>query len=238
MNELTPKARMIVESGRAALEPSEAMRARMREAVSSRITQASAGAGAVATATSGGAVSTAKLIIVSSIVVGFLAGGIVVWRGVRHSNDAPAPNRRASGAVVNPPPVEQPASPAPEVSTESVASPPVALPQVARRKTRVAPPATPPAPPPDLAIELAFLDRARAALRNGDPGAALGELDALKRKVAAPQMEREALLLRAESLCASQDVSEGTQLLDSVEARWPAASGIDAVRSHCQKGRR
>jgi hypothetical protein len=89
-------------------------------------------------------------------------------------------------------------------------------------------------PAPGLAEELAILAEARAALRTGRPDEAIAALDRHGREIRAPQLEREALLLRGEALCAGADRAAGVRILDEVVARWPLANGVEAVRSRCR----
>jgi hypothetical protein len=65
------------------------------------------------------------------------------------------------------------------------------------------------------------------------PGEAITALDRHRKEIEAPQLEREALLLRAEALCGAGERDAGDQTLDDVVRRWPGAGGVAAVRARC-----
>jgi hypothetical protein len=85
----------------------------------------------------------------------------------------------------------------------------------------------------ELGQETALVRAAQGALRQGRPAAAFALLERHEREIRVPQMEREAWLLRAESLCAGGRAEQGKRVLARVRQRWPAAAGIDAVGQLC-----
>ncbi|HTE55585.1 MAG TPA: hypothetical protein VK698_32245 [Kofleriaceae bacterium] len=85
----------------------------------------------------------------------------------------------------------------------------------------------------DLDREVAFLTGARRALQSGEPARALAALERHRRELRAPQMAREAALLRAEALCAAGRPREGRRALAEADARWPGAPGSAAARALC-----
>ena len=219
MDDLSAEAKQIVDSGRMAMVPPEVVRLRVREAVAARV----AGAPAVAGAAAGG--SAVKLVVLSGLaIVLAVAGAAVVARQTKAGPSdqplvaKPVAPAAAPGSVEGSRPIIR----------ELVAPPPDPSPVSPRRRPKTT--AT-----PGLAEELALLETARAALHAGETGAALAALDRHRRDVREPQLEREALVLRAEALCAAGDARAGEKILDEVTSRWPAAAGIDAVRSQCRR---
>lgn len=218
MNDLSAEARTILESGRAAMAPADSVRHRVREAVAAR----AAVGPAVATAAGGSAL---KLVLLSGLVIGGVVIGAVVL--ARKSDDGSrTPARAVQAPVSATAPVAQPEPLAPTVhqlAPETPAAPEAAQP---RRKA---------AAKPGLGAELALLEEARAALRAGAPGDAMSALDRHGRLIEEPQLEREALLLRAEALCGVGDRDAGVRTLAEVARRWPSAGGVEAVRTRCER---
>ena len=215
MSDLSAEARDILESGRAAMTPVESIRHRVREAVAARL----AAGPPIAAATGGGAV---KLVLLSGLVIGaVVVGAVVVARQANGGSSARAPAAAPVSMEAPVGPVPPPAPTVQELPTESPA--PAVRPRAPRK----------PAARPGLAAELALLEEARAALRTGTPGKAIDALDRHRRDIPSPQLEREALLLRAESLCRAGERDAGEQTLDEVVRRWPGAGGIEAVRARC-----
>lgn len=223
MNDLSAEARDILESGRAAMAPADSVRHRVREAVAAR---AAAGPG-VATAAGGSAL---KLVILSGLVIGSVVVGAVMLA------------RRSDGATKAPARAVAPVSAADPMAPAA----PVESPQTAAPTVRELAPETPAAPAPaqprrkaaaraGLGAELALLEEARTALRAGAPGQAMAALDRHGRIIEEPQLEREALLLRAEALCGVGDRDAGLRTLDEVARRWPRAGGVEAVRARCER---
>ncbi|MEP7123378.1 MAG: hypothetical protein ABJE95_20800 [Byssovorax sp.] len=136
---------------------------------------AAPGSGGVA---AGGAAKTGGLL--GAIAVG-AALGLVVVGGFELAQRAATP----PGAP--PPPRAAPSAPTPP-------APPAPPPPTATAKA-----AAPSSPPPlTLAAELALLDQARTALREGDRAGARASLDRYARQIPHGQLAREAALLRAE----------------------------------------
>jgi hypothetical protein len=253
MTDLSPGTRHIVSEGVRALEPSQAARDRIRAGVAARVSALpgtggggeSGPSGASASAATGmGAIAKASLLaVIGAVVVG---GGFVWFAG----GDAPA-ERAARPAVATP---AGPAAPPTEAATEPATEPrPAPAPAATAGEDRPDPPVAAHRRKPadrrrdgaaktstgggddDLAREVRLLDRARRALAGGDVDAARDALARYRRDIAAPQMERESLLLRAETQCAAAETEGGLRTLAAVERRWPGASGVDAVRALCRE---
>lgn len=215
MSELSPQARSILDAGRAAMTPAEAVRIRVRAAVDARV------AGSVAGASAAGGGGMVKLVVLSCVGLAVVGAVVVAWRTSRPAGDVSVVRKVESAA----PPAARSANAAPQpIVTELAPEQPAA-------RQRPRPPSAEPAP--DLAKELAMLEEARAALRAGTPADAIAALDRHRREIRSPQLEREALLLRAEALCAQGDREEGERMLDEIVGRWPGAAGVHAVRSRC-----
>lgn len=247
MTDLSPGTRHIVSEGVRALEPSQAARDRIRAGVAARVsalpgtggTGESGPSGASASGATGGmgaAVKASLLAVLGAVVVGggfmWFASGedTVAPRAARPAVATPAGSVAASAAEPAPP------DPAPAVvSAEERPARPVAVRKPAdRRRDGAAKTPTATGGGDDLAREVRLLDRARRALAGGDVDAARDALARYRREVAAPQMERESLLLRAEAQCAATETDDGLRTLAAVERRWPGASGVDAVRALCR----
>jgi hypothetical protein len=223
MTDLSAEAREILESGRVAMMPSDAVRGRVREGVAARVAAGPAIAGAA-----GG--SALKLVLLAGVAIGaVVVAGVVIARqgGGGSSAQAPAaePVSTAAPDVSLPPPAPTVEELAPEVPGPVPAPAPAVRSSVPRR----------PATGPRLAAEVALLEEARAALRTGTPAAAIAALDRHRKEIEAPQLEREALLLRAEALCGAGDRVAGERALEEVGRRWPGASGVEAVRTRCAR---
>jgi hypothetical protein len=85
----------------------------------------------------------------------------------------------------------------------------------------------------ELAQEIALVRAAQSALRQGRPADAFALLERHEREIRKPQMEREAWLLRAESLCTDGRAAEGKRVLARVRERWPSSAAIEAVSRLC-----
>jgi hypothetical protein len=217
MSDLSAHARAILDAGRTALTPPEAVRLRVRAAVDARVT----GPGPGGASAAGGGV--AKLVLLSCVGLSVVAGVVVVaWHASRPRVHGEAIRERPAPRLV------------PQASSDVVPQPIVTQlsPEQPAPRRRPRQPSVEPAP--GLAKELAMLDEARAALRAGAPAEAIVALDRHRREIRAPQLEREALLLRGEALCAGADRAAGVRILDEVVARWPLANGVEAVRSRCR----
>lgn len=131
----------------------------------------------------------------------------------------PPPPRRTRSAkvVVTPPPVVEPG---PESAPEQ-AAPPVATPA----------PAPAPIDARRLALEVGLLDSARAALRNGDPTAALAILARHDREFADGALVAEAEVIRIEALVDRGDVAAARARATAFATRFPRSPLVRRVQS-------
>jgi len=243
MRELSFESEALLAEARAAFAPSAAARERIRSGVAARLAagaaaaaagsaQAAPGSPEIAPAGSaaggGGALGSSalvKLAATAAIAAGLVMSGWAVWRAGDEETRAPR-MRAASPAPVEIQPVAPP-EPAERVTPERVT-----------REERVAEPA--PRRPAraasgsddgDLAREVALLRAARRAIDAGHPDRALALLRR-HRRLRAPQMERELLLLRAEALCRAGSVAAGREALAS--AGGSSTAGAAAVSQACE----
>ena len=213
MSELSQATREIVTEGVQALAPSAAARERMRAGVAARI--AAGGPGGAAA----GASATSKMWLV--LVAGGIVAGAVGWHLGRDAGHPPAPTAKQPAPTVQVPVEHEEVR---ERDEEPVREPPP------KRPARAA---QPPRSPSELEREIELLDRARRALQAGEPARALVALDLPRRELRAPQMAREATLLRAEALCGAGRTREGRHALAELDRRWPDAPGSRAARAAC-----
>jgi hypothetical protein len=239
MTELSPGTRNILTEGVRALAPSQAARDRIRAGLAARLATPGGDHGsgsAGATGSAAGAILKGSLITIAAIG---LVGG-AVWLARR--DGGPEPAARAPTA---PAPAEPAVAVAPQPAARTPA--PVVKPLAEardRRPARRKADRRDPAPrrgekaASELAREVELIDRARRALAGGDADAARALVARHRREIAAPQMEREALLVQAEAQCAAARADDGLRTLARVEARWPGAAGVAAVRAMCREAPR
>jgi len=120
----------------------------------------------------------------------------------------PAPDERTRPRVPAPAPWPEPAVPRPE-------------------------PAPRRGPAPDLAAELAQLQRARAAIDAHDPAAALLHLGEHARRFPDGQMREDRQLLQVEALCAGGDAAQARAEASRFLRQFPGSPHVDRVRSFC-----
>lgn len=147
---------------------------------------------------------------------------------------------RAGRASVEAPSVATPSNEASSVEATSVETPSVEAPSVATPKLdaargatrppkRSAPAAASSGPAPTLErdptavllAETALLRRARTALRDGDPSAALAATDAYVRRFAGGTLSEEIAFVRLTALCESGRIDEGRAAARSFAERYP-----------------
>lgn len=88
-------------------------------------------------------------------------------------------------------------------------------------------------PAPDLAAELAQLQRARAAIDAHDPDAALLHLGEHARRFPDGQMREDRQLLQVEALCARGDAPQARAEAGRFLRQFPGSPHADRVRSFC-----
>ena len=256
MTDLSPGSRNILTEGVRALEPSQAARDRIRAGVAARIAvlpgaggageSGQAAGGASATSGAAGTIFKASLLaVIGAVVVG---GGVMWFAG---GDDPVVPTAARAPAVAAPAPEpalragRARAGGAGRCARSGIARIVAPLRVAARRKAAESRrdgaakrSSQASSVSDDLAREVRLLDRARRALTDGDPDAARAALARYRREIASPQMERESLLLRAETQCAAAETDAGLRTLAEVRRRWPGASGVDAVRALCREAAR
>jgi hypothetical protein len=231
MTELSPTARALVDAARDGLAPDPAAVRRMRANIATAV-----GGGALA-ATGAKLALGAKLAIVAA-VAGALVGGYVLVRGSHESVATDTPQLSAPVEAIAVPPASPHLEAAPAVDDDAIEIEPT-VPRVP--KTHVAtPPATPTptsdvpvhaattataadphAPIADLAREVALVDQAMAALRDGDPNGALGAI------------HRYDIETRGKGQLAED--AAATAKLAAFDARWPHSGQRARVRATCQR---
>lgn len=187
-----------------------------------------------AAATAGGTAVTsgARLLAVKWWVVGALvtaSGAAGLGYAARQSQ--PAPVSRSSAVLAR-----QPAPPVLPIS--AAPSPPAAdptpSPSVASPLER--PPAAPAraassAGNPSIEEQIALVERARSAVANRKPAAALAALDEYQRRFPAGVLGQEATLLRIETLLASGDKATATRLGRRFLERYPRSPMAARVKT-------
>lgn len=250
MSGLSFESESILAEARAAFAPSLEARQRIRTGVAGRVAAgsaigAAAGAGDTASSeassgagVSGGTIGSSSLIklAVAGVIAAALAGGWGLWQ-FGSSGERPAPAVSAAPPAKRAVPVmpsnAAPAIDAPAIVPEvpAVRATPRDEPPAAKRRPRGT---HKPRADGELAREIALVRAAQSALREGRPMAAFALLERHDREIRVPQMEREAWLLRAESLCVDGRAAEGQRVLARVRERWPASAGVEAVGRLCE----
>lgn len=233
--ELGPEARALLDAARQELGPdAEAVR-RMRAGIES-----AAASGAAASV--GASSMVMKLGGVVGVAVALVIGAIVYSQRGDPERVA-APVAIVAPAAVAPAPA--PVAPAPVVQPEIeiLPEPPEAKP-MRRRSARSAvatPAATPEAPPPaaapargvDLAREVALVDRAMAALRRGDPDAALSAVRTHAAETrGAGQLAEDAAAIEIEALCRLRSTTVAAKLA-AFDAAWPESAQRSRLTTRC-----
>ncbi len=149
---------------------------------------------------------------------------------------APAakPSARSSARSTTPPPPAAPTAPAAPAAAPAAPEPAPAAAAPADPAPAPAAAAPPPAPTVDarrLAAEVAILDRARAALRGGDPGAATAALDEHARDFADGALVAEAELVRIETLIRAGDAEAARRRARDFLVRFPQSPLAKRLRS-------
>ncbi len=211
IEELNPRAQALLEAARGGLGPDDAVLARVRHRVVT-------GAGSAAAVTGLGAV--AKLAIVG-VVAAVATGG---WLATRPRHERAV----AAGPLGLAAPVE-PASTSRFETAAPLDPPRVAPPSRSspvRRTTALA--------AASLADEVALVDAAMAALRGGDPAAALAATERHAARIGARgQLAEEAAALRIEALCRLGD-ARADAAWETFATRWPASPQRMRIAAACK----
>lgn len=207
MTDLSPTTRSLLDAAHVGMTPTVAETSRVRArlfaavAVPTLVAAAATPASAAVPAAAAGTALVVKVgLVAGGVAAAVLATAIAVGtRGTPSPVPSPAPAATPAPASLPRPTVTP--LPAPEPEPDAVVAP-LPVPASKKRAPRAD---VDPTPPPDntLARELGFLSTARAALRDGDPGTAVGALSDYRREFEDDgQLAAEASKLRAEALCA------------------------------------
>jgi hypothetical protein len=183
-------------------------------------TTVTAGSAKAAAASAGKTFGLGKLI--AALAIGGTAGGAALHYRAQFITATPtvahvsAPAKPAEHSAPTPA-----AAAAPEVAAESAAAAtePAPAPDISPSATK--PSSATARSEPDIAEEIASLDRARRASELGDFGAALSELDQYDRSFKQGRLRPEALLLRVQTLISKGDVTGAKTLGSRFLARYP-----------------
>ena len=185
-------------------------------AASAASTTATVSTAAATTAMTAGWVLAAKIVGVSVLAGGVVAGGLAVR--AFHRTGAPATTGRQVTAQAEPP--AEPPLPAPDpsvtdlgVSPSASAPPPPATPRARTRRS--------PGPSDRLSQEVAALERAHRALAAHDPEAALRLLDGYRADFPGGALASDATVLRVQALLAKGDRAAAQTLADAYSADHP-----------------
>jgi hypothetical protein len=165
-----------------------------------------------------------KWIGLATVGVGLLVGGgVLLGRGAREpsllATTGPAPH-------VFVPHVE----PAPAPPEPASVTPPAATPS-ARPTASAPPPKRDAGEEPNLAAEVAALDRARVALAAGDAARAVRELDQYQKDFPRGILGQEALVLRIEALVRSGNAAAARALADRFLRASPGSPHAARIRT-------
>lgn len=238
-DELGSSARALLDAARPGLAPDAAAIQRMRSKIDLAVGGAAGGAAA---ATTGSTLAT-KLGIVA-VVAAVATGGYLLATHDRGPAPravvpvtAPAPAKVVVPAPsIEPAPVPLASEPPPPVKP-TVKAKPVAKPTAAPDKPAevVLSPEdmTPKRKEVTLAREVELVDRAMAALRRGDPRAALAAVRTHGTETAGSgQLAEDAAAIEIEALCKLGDASVPTKLA-AFEKRWPESAQRSRLTTRC-----
>lgn len=212
MNELSPKARALIELSRRSLRPAAGDRERIEAALHAKL-------GGQATSVEPATRSTSWH-VVTGAAIGVCLFGVVALRVLTtepHQPTSSLPARPA--AVVRPAPAPPPSEPLPELPP-AAAAPGLAPPHEIKPTAKASPSRT----QDRLAIEVELLSRATRALRAGNAKAALEALDQHQRRFPRGTLRQERRIAKARALCALGLVQEGRAELDDLPRDAPATA--------------
>jgi TolA-binding protein len=181
-------------------QPSEAARARVLALVAGGV-----GVGAGSAIKTGAPASKALLFWLAAGALGAAAVGTAYWATHRTNLQPPAPHAIAPPLAASEARMVAPVASA-TAATPVVATAERAVAPVARAPQRSALTSSPPAHPATLGEEVTELDRARRALADGDPAAALRRVEAYQARFPRGALTEEAEAVGVEALVATGDV--------------------------------
>jgi hypothetical protein len=216
--DLTPEAGALVRAGRAALQPSDADRERVFNALLPKLGGVEALSASTQTTTASTMLAKAGAVLVGLGVAG--AGLVYTLRDEPPKTNAPA--------VVTA--TQAPPAPAPVVEATVPVEP--AEPKAQPPEKR-APVVTPPAD--KLAQEVAILSRAGAELHGGRPQAALSLLNEHQAKFPNGALTQERTAARARALCALGRLTEAEAELGRLARTSPNSPHVARARKACSQ---
>jgi hypothetical protein len=222
------RVRAGIERARSAIEPSALDRDRVRAALMEKV----GGSLACPAAPPSGTAMWVKAGIAASVAAAFLAAAL-------RTPSPPVTTWPATSAPVRTTTAEAAAPEAPRGTELDLALIPSGSAEVApeaRRKRTPAPSAAPGAArgrDDALAAEIAALREAQRALRDADPSAALGALDALESTRPGGVLRQERLAARVLSLCGAGRIDEARATARALLAESPTSPQIDRIKRSC-----
>lgn len=249
-DDLSPESRALLGAARAADDPSpgdrDRVRARMLAAIAAgSATTAGTTAAKAAPATSGLALAKLALILLAAAAVA--TGAYLVVRGRSGGSGARAeavqatataePPEAGPGTATAEPPEAGPgtATAEPEVVVEiEPEAAPVKRPRKSVRPVEAAPEVVvKPSAADSLKRERALLAKATAALRGGDPDAALAALGEHQHEFPHGVLEEERAASTVLALCATGRTAEGRKARDRFLGAWPRSVHASRVGAAC-----
>jgi hypothetical protein len=238
MNDLSPKARAVVEAGRDPGVFTPADRDRIRRGLHLRL--ATLGAVTTTAGTAAAMSITAKIALVTAVAT-VLGGGVASFWALR--GRAPAPGAAAGhSSPIETPAVEAPITKTIQVTGDATAAPTPPRPATAARRsfqTRSERPAAAGVPATEdhtasLDSELGLLRQAREDLRTGSPGTAYQRLVDHERQYGKGPLWQERQALSAIALCQWRPGPQAQVRADEFLRNAPQSPLADRVRSVCR----
>jgi len=212
MTDLSPKARALLRTGRTAIRPSDADRARIESGLREHL-------GSDALSSVPAPKTTSKILTswpnAAALALTVCVIGLTAFMLLRHPENNRQPQPQPAPTSI--PPSPSPAPPTPPTSTARSSNERPSAPPVQVRDT--------PEPPPRdrLSREVALLSRATSALHAGDAAAALKALEEHQRKFPNGALREERRAAKALALCALGRFSEGRSELARLAPHSPEA---------------
>lgn len=231
---MTQPTRLIEEAGGDELETSLLQLARSEgpSAEGRRKILAAIAAGGAASLASQSAEAAGKAASKGALIkwglVGAAALAIPAVLLLRGGDETPAPLEPAAVAAPTPAPVIEPKGTARAVDEGPA---PLAVDDLPALKDAPAPAPNAPKPQGSLADEVAQLQKAKLALKSGNPSQALAELATYSQRFPRPMLGAEASVVRIEALSASGDAARAKSLAESFLAKNPNSPYATRLRN-------
>jgi hypothetical protein len=242
MNDLDPKAQVLLDSVRDADVPTRSEKTRVRRRVLARVAgvmlATSAGTSAKTTAAAVGAgVWSAKLVVMTIAVSALVAGGAVTAVVVSHLRGSRRAVTTAPAALTAPVPVAASApvatSPLARPVPDQLAAQPIAAPHAVAGRAATAPKRMPGPSNETLEEELPLLQSAQDALRLGDTDRALSLLDVHAKRFPTGVLSEERRAARALAACRKADGPSARTEAKAFVLDSPTSPLVESVRKAC-----